>query len=216
MKRAKVRHSKVKKALPKASPAETSDGELLAFWLNGDGWGNTVEDQQRLKSLLTELSNVREKSRGGMEIGESDLKPVNELLNQYPWILQVYSSHPSPTANRSLLSFLPRPAGRRDQGHAWLSMLVELMSSGLLDRLRMCATCGYWFYARLPKAQYHSAACRQAHFRALPTYQGKNKTYQAQHYREHYSPNKKYYRQGLSPTEVRELKRKAKQRRRSV
>jgi hypothetical protein len=209
MDKSQTRRSKVK-ALPGPNPAHS--GEFLAGWLNSDGWSYPVEAQQRLKSLLLELSGVREKAGTGMEIGEAELGPVNKLLKEYPWVLQLRSAHPSRTAKRSFLFFVNRPAGPMEQGHTWLEMILALMSSGLLDRLRTCANCGCWFYARLPKAKFHSIPCRQAHFRSTPEFQEKNKKYQGNYFRQELSVNKKYYREGLSRDEVRALKRKAKQR----
>jgi hypothetical protein len=192
MKQANRRRSNVKKGLPESIPVQSRghlpDGEFLAGWLNSDGWGHPVEAQKRLTSLLLELGAVREKSRAGLEIGSPELGAVNELLKEYPWVLQLRSVHPSRTAKRSRLIFVNRPAVPIEQGHTWLGMLLDLMSSGMLDRLRTCAHCGCWFYARLPKAKYHSTSCRQANFRSTAEFQEENKKYQRNYYREWLSP----------------------------
>lgn len=203
MKRAKRRRLKINKPWQESKPAET--GEFIAEWLNSNGWGYLVEEQQRLKALLLELNGVRAAKR--LEIGEAELGPVNELLKEYPWVLELQSPKTRPgKAPSPRLYFVTEPAGRMEQGHTWLKMLIRLMSLGLLDRMRPCANCGCWFYARLPKAEYHSTLCRQAHFRSTHSKEEKAE-YQKNYYKLWLSPNKQYYKKGWTVEAVRNLKK---------
>jgi hypothetical protein len=89
--------------------------------------------------------------------------------------------------------------------------LIQLARAQLLDRLRKCAHCGIWFFAKKPWARCHNEQCRKAVTRSKPGFQEDNKEYQRLYFRDKLSVNQELYRKGYSPSEVRALKKRCKQ-----
>jgi hypothetical protein len=90
--------------------------------------------------------------------------------------------------------------------------LVQLARVQLIDRLRKCAHCEIWFFALKPWARFHNELCRKAAARSEPGFQEKNRDYQRNYFRESLSVNQDKYRDGFSPSEVRALNKKRKDR----
>jgi hypothetical protein len=101
--------------------------------------------------------------------------------------------------------FFDRPSAGKTTN---LFTLIELARLQLLDRLRKCAHCGIWFFATKPWAIFHDTLCRKAAARSEPGFQERHRKYQGNYFRKKLSVNQKYYKAGLSPAQVRALKKR--------
>jgi hypothetical protein len=158
------------------------DGEFVAAWLNSaDGWGYSRESQERLKSLVMQLNAMSEKALHGKNIEKDELNAINVELERFPWVVRLAGFQPSgaPVFFQKALT--------SKKGHTWLEMIIQIVLAGLLDRLRRCAHCGSWFFAKKPKGIYCSTRCRQARFRSTPEYKTMNREYQRKHYQRWHS-----------------------------
>ena len=92
--------------------------------------------------------------------------------------------------------------------------LLEIVRAGLIDRLLKCRECEKWFFSLKPWGKFCSDACKMAATRAKPGFAERNRVDQGNHYRKRLSPNKRYYRRGLSVEQVRALLRSKKEKQR--
>lgn len=127
-------------------------------------------------------------------------RSFNALLEPHTWCLYLAGWNKKGTP---VFVDMPTLDGSGD----WMLCLIRLARAHLVDRLRKCAQCGVWFFALTPWAQYCSTPCRKTHFRSNPEFQKRNTKYQRNYFRKQCSVNKDHYRKGLSPAEVRELKK---------
>ena len=183
-------------------------GDFLVAWL-GDpesDWGYGPDSQQQATDLVLALVALRERVIKGTSVAqaEQEIAAINEMLERYPYVLRL-----GQVSRGGAFSFYERisPGGL-------IEIIFRLARAGVLDRLRKCARCSEWFFARTPKGVFCKNSCRQAAFRAKPESVEENKNYQSKYFREQLSVNKKYYREGLSPAEVREVLKKRRQEKR--
>jgi hypothetical protein len=95
-----------------------------------------------------------------------------------------------------------------------VSRLFELIRAGLSDRVRKCAHCGVWFFARKPWAKFHpGGVCKEAAARSTDKFREHNLAYQTKYYKNWLSPYRDLYRKGHSTAEVRQIIRDRKRKR---
>jgi hypothetical protein len=204
-----------------------------------EGPPEMIEQIRELKAAVLALSELFYKAHHGEFFHPDETIPINAALARYKWVtafvptnspgyMTLYSqSNPvnddlpvsngdlpvSMSIDRNAPGFgLPWP---QQIDFHWLSaIIVNLATEGLLERVRRCPYCQKWFFAKRADRFFCSAAHRQAVYKSTPAFQEKASEYQANYYRKHLSPNKDSYRKGMSPADVRELKRKRKRTRR--
>ena len=79
---------------------------------------------------------------------------------------------------------------RPEEGKAAHDFL-ELAQQGLLPRLRQCAYCDKWFFARFSHTTFHSIKCRDAAANENMARREKRRTYERQYYRDFLSKKSK-------------------------
>jgi hypothetical protein len=193
------------------------EGAILARFLNLASAepllrseGHAVEQVASQLTALTEDAFRRRVKLSSEEIArrraerEKKLEQFNALLRPHTWELQLVG-----WSDKGTPVFCDLPSSGTG---AEMFILIQLARAQLLDRLRKCAKCGTWFFARRPRAKFCSTSCRKAEFRSTEEFQKQNEKYQKKYYRNKLSPNQEYYQKGLEPAEIRELKRKRKNR----
>jgi hypothetical protein len=140
---------------------------------------------------------------------DEQIQQFNALLRPHTWHLELVGW--TNEDGRAVPAFVDMPTWERGNEATTMSMLVKLARAGLLGRLRKCERCSKWFFSRQPWGKFCGAACRKKHAHSTDDFKEQNRVYQGDHYRKFYSPNKKYYRKGWSPAEVREMLKKRRQ-----
>jgi hypothetical protein len=127
--------------------------------------------------MLLQLSTLIERAVKGGKVEDKELDPINKALALFPSVTQLVRI--SPGGHATFFTNCLVSAKQHDMGQ----IVLRLLDEGLLDRLRRCAQCGIWFFASVPKAKFHSTACRQENFRSTLEYKEKNRAYQRDWYR---------------------------------
>ena len=165
-------------------------GDFVAGWLSDpeSDWGYGRESQQQAADLVLALVTLREKVLKGIKADqtEQEIAVINDMLARYPYVLRL-----GKVSRGGAFEFYERisPGGLID-------IIFRLARAGVLDRLRQCAHCGKWFFARNPRGIFHDTKCRQAAHHSSAEYREKNREYQ-----------RTYYRDVLSPVTAKHLKR---------
>jgi hypothetical protein len=130
---------------------------------------------------------------------EERLRSFNSLLQPHTWHLVLGGFRPRD--GKAVPVFMELPTQESDAG--LMFRLIQLARAGRLDRLRTCAWCGIWFFARTPWAECHDSKCKKKKNDSKPGAKESHAQTAAQHYRMRVSPNADLYQQGFSPDEVR-------------
>ena len=200
-----------------------------------EGPPEMIEQIRELKAAVLALSELFYKAHHGEFFHPDETIPINAALARYKWVTAFVPTN-SPgymtlySQSNPVNDDLPVSVDLNEFGpweekfdgpwkpkidFHWLSAsIVNLATEGLLERVRRCPYCQKWFFAKRADRFFCSAAHRQAVYKSTPAFQEKASEYQANYYRKHLSPNKDSYRKGMSPADVRELKRKRKRTRR--
>lgn len=72
-----------------------------------------------------------------------------------------------------------------------LLRIVELARVGSVDRVRRCAECSKWFFARIEHQAYCDRDCQQAHFRGSEHFKAHRSAYMRQYRRDERERNKR-------------------------
>jgi hypothetical protein len=183
---------------PDAFSRNLKDGKFLARFLN--------EDQ-------TEIGFVIERAVTQLAALTADSSPAPEAIEQFN------ADHMRPhTFHLELIGlnqkripvFVEFPTGTTSDE---MMIVIRLAREQLLDRLRRCDWCGIWFFAPKVWARFCSTQCQQEQFRSAPDFKKRNKKYQRDWFRKQASKNRELYRKDLTPKQVREFKRKHKEKR---
>jgi hypothetical protein len=172
----------------------------------------TKDVSRRFSAIGGPKISAKERARIRAE-DEEKLNRFNALLLPHTWSLELVGWNNNNKGGRAVPVFVDMP--NLASNATYMSMLIQLARAGLLDRLRKCAGCGKWFFARKPWGEFCSTACRKEKFRSTPEYQQENREFQRDYFRKKLSVNQKYYQKGLSPSEIRELRKKRKKRRKA-
>jgi len=197
------------------------DGSSLARYLNRalaePLLRSSVQPVERIVLRLTAMtdeisrewaaftSRIKPSPDGITRVRSEQLRQFNALLEPHTWHL--YAVGWRRKGDRAVPVFCDMPTLGTDSMADLMFSIIQLARAGLLDRLRKCAGCGIWFFARKPWAKFHSDACKKKTHRSTPEFKQKNKVDQRNYYRKTLSPYQRYYKKGLSPIEVRELLR---------
>ncbi len=171
------------------------DGPLLAGFLNAsDGsWGYPAEPHRRVRELVLQLATLREKADQQILPSDEETDAINASLKNYPWVLRVIYRT---MIRAGKISRLPKPVftdwqAAPDAAQSFAVMAINLARSGRLERLRRCAYCRAWFFAKDPRGTYcpgiairgkrGQSKCKQKMHRSKPGYAEKNRQYQKKH-----------------------------------
>ncbi len=163
-------------------------GAILAEWLNSENaWGCSEESKQSTLGFILQLTALRENARKGVKLEEKERDSINAALRRYPWVLQLQGI--SSAGVPAFITFVEDESA--DEAQTWAKMAIDLTRANLLDRLRKCAHCQLWFFAKRPEAEYCSVKCRLAHFRTTERGKALNRKHQRQFYERHYAASRR-------------------------
>jgi hypothetical protein len=161
-------------------------GEHLAEWLNSENaFGCSDESRQRTLTFVLQLAALRENWRKGVKLEEKEKDSINAALRRYPWVLQLQG-----ISSAGVPGFADDES-EGDEAQTYAKMAIDLARAKLLDRLRKCARCQLWFFAKRLESEYCSRNCYRAHYRGTEKYKVLNRKHQRQFYKRHYSANRK-------------------------
>jgi hypothetical protein len=198
------------------------DGRFLANYFN---FANTeprmrsfVEPVKQVAVQLAAMTNEFSRARAAFDAGvrksaeeitrgraeqDEKLRQFNALLEPHTWHLYLVGWNGEGGKAAPVFVDMPTLGTQADL----MFRLIQIARAGLINRLRICAGCGIWFFARKPWGKFHSDACKKATNRSTPEFKEANKNFQRKYYREKLSPYQRHYKRGLSPADVRELSR---------
>jgi hypothetical protein len=161
-------------------------GRHLAEWLNSENsWGSSEESKQRTLSFILQLASLRENARKGVKLEKKEKDSINAALRRYPWVLQLQG-----VTSAGVPGFA-EDESEGDEAQTYAKMAIDLTRANLLARLRKCAHCQLWFFAKRPEGEYCSRNCYLANYRTTEKFKALNRKHQRQFYERHYSANRK-------------------------
>jgi hypothetical protein len=165
-------------------------GRPAADWLNrnrGTRRGNAViKLVKKVQQLFPSVSMTEwvRREQSGMSPREyvTALNYINKRLSSFAmWPMLVgRSTSFGRWGKRGLQArtkFKWRWSSGKDPATETIHNIVRLGELGLFFRLRQCAFCDAWFYARLSHQLYCSARCRAKHFRSGPKWRELRRNY---------------------------------------
>jgi hypothetical protein len=195
-----------------------TDGEWLARYFNlATAYPQMRDRVAPLQEIVTRLSEMTaEVTRNWAELKpdatfsvsaheetERKKEDFNAPLRAQTWHIELDGF--IERNGKAVPSFIELPSEGSEAGKMF--RLIQLARAGLIDRLKKCAWCGIWFFARKSWAECHSKACYKAKTRSTEEFRERNRVDQVKYYRQKLSPYQRYYKKGLSPSEVRHLLR---------
>jgi hypothetical protein len=165
-----------------------------------------------LQTLTEECSRSWAEVKPGMTFSVAAHDAWEKKEEQFNQLMRPYTSYKhflgfKEVKGRPVPQFVDMPVGVG----TFIPELLEIVRAGHIDRLRKCGKCEDWFFSLKTWGKFCSSACKMASKRAKPGFTERNRVDQRNHYRKRLSPNKRLYRQGLSPEQVRELRRSKKE-----
>jgi hypothetical protein len=142
----------------------------------------------RDKNIVGILERLLDLEKVGPDKIDGPLSELNRDLRRYqfrPWIVPHYDENWH-TARWGLNWYSGRPG--RDPMHTReaLDMIFDLARAGHLSRLRRCAQCRNWLYARFRHQIFCSTKCQQKDYRETEAFKAHRRQYMRRRYYEQF------------------------------
>lgn len=142
------------------------------------------------KNIVDILERLQQLEKIGASDMDQPLEELNRDLKRYqfrPWVLPHYDQNWH-TARWGVIWCSGRPGRDPMQAGEALDTIFDLARAGQLSRLRRCAHCTNWLFARSRHQIFCSTKCQQKHYTKTEAFRAHRRQYMRHRYYEQSAP----------------------------